>query len=580
MRASVAALAALLGGAVLLPSAAGAAVGHTFVQAFGETRAQSALLEPGAEAVDHETGDVFVADNGRGVVDVFSSTGTYLTSFGGDVEAGGLAVDEATGDVFVAEPFEGVVLVFGPDGSGGYALASRWTGAHVPGGSFGGGEVVGVAVDNSTSVSDPSAGDVYVVDSEGAPLNKGETKFAAAEVLKPGPGGEEGEFVRDVVGKGLEEPSGVVVDSATGRVYIAAGEQGAIEAFSSAGVFEARLKGAGSPFGPFEEGDVGAMAVDEGNGDLLVVDPEHDLVSELNGAGEWVGWVTGTPVGPFGEARGVAVGASEDVYVADGSADVVDVFGPGVTVPDVTVKVPENVTGTGATLRGVVDGEGEAVSYHFEVGETESYAGSGTAVMQTHGGGEEHVQASITGLKPATKYYFRLVGEDKGGASCSVGLVFATEGAEATGQASSAACTGPRATVDGESVTEVGAIEATLRAQIDPREHQTTAYFLYGSESCAGDSSRCASAPQPPRQLGSADSDVPVSVVLHELQPDTTYHYRVIASDSLGVSEGIERTFTTHAASPAVLPDGRAWEMVSPRTSRARRSKHCRAKRG
>ena len=68
-----------------------------------------------------------------------------------------------------------------------------------------------------------------------------------------------------------------------------------------------------------------------------------------------------------------------------------------------------------------------------------------------------------------------------------------------------------------------------------------------------------------------------MSVPLAGLQPATTYHYRFAAEDEREVEEGaktLTRSFTVHgpdqtfATQPATLgfslPDGRAWEMVSP----------------
>ena len=94
-----------------LVGVASGATGHAFVASLGEAPAGRALGEPTALAVDHATGDLFVADRGRGVVDVFGATGSFLMHFGGFVEANGLAVDEATGDVYLTEPFEDAVLV-------------------------------------------------------------------------------------------------------------------------------------------------------------------------------------------------------------------------------------------------------------------------------------------------------------------------------------------------------------------------------------------------------------------------------------------------------------------------------------
>ena len=72
---------------------------------------------------------MFVADAEAGVVDVYDTSGNYLTQFGaGELEGVGIGVDEATGTVYVADDFANEVFVYKPDGSGGYAPIGEWNG--------------------------------------------------------------------------------------------------------------------------------------------------------------------------------------------------------------------------------------------------------------------------------------------------------------------------------------------------------------------------------------------------------------------------------------------------------------------
>jgi DNA-binding beta-propeller fold protein YncE len=556
--------------AAVLPAQALGETGREFVSNWSQAPVGTALGEPGAVAVDHATGEVFVADRTRGLVDVLSSSGIYQTSFGeGVLEARALAVDEATGDVYAAESFSDAVVVYAPDALGGYVLLSQWSGVNAPGKRFG--DVTGIAFDNSTSASDPAAGNVYVVEGETPGSEHG-----AVDVFKPRPAGpeeaQEGALVRSLTSGKLEEPNGVAVSAATGMVYVADSVRGVVDMYSSSGAFEGTLTGSGSPLGSFRgheeaEGNVTAIAVDETTGDLLVAEDERGVVSELSAAGEWLGWITGTPSGPFGEElSGLGVASSGGLYVTDPSAHVVDVFGPSEVVPDVSAKPPSDVTATSATLRGVVNGEGKPVSYHFELGEGEAYGGLTTTVVQTAGAGEEQVQAPVTGLRPDTRYYFRLVAEDEDGESCSLGRYFTTaEGGQPSGLALSLACQRAGAAIDSESSGEVGSGEATLLAQVDPDGHDTGVQFQYGRRNCVASPQSCTTVPAAPVDVGAGEADVPVSVRVGGLEPDTTYYYRVLASNSQGVSDGVERTLTTQSLDGGfVLPDGRAWEMVSP----------------
>ena len=545
-----------------------AETGHGFLASLSEGPAGHPLGEPGAVAVDHATNEVFFADSDAGVIDVFDSSGAFEMQFGEGLEAAGVAVDEATGDVYVAESAGNAVLVFARDGSGGYGLLSRWTGAGVPGGRFG--AVRGVAVDNSTSLADPAAGDVYVVDGESVGAEGG-----AVDVFKPeGPGpeeGSEGELLRVLAGAKLDQPNGVAVDATTGGVFVADNDAGAIYRYDEMGSFEAKLKGSGSLQAPLggkekDQANVTAIAVDETTGDLLVSELERDVVGELDQAGEWVGSVTSTPSGPFGQLAGVAVTATGNVYVADSAKHVLDVFGSSVQLPDVFTLKPAKLTETTATLKGTVDGDGKPMSYHFELGESEAYATLSTPVQEDSSGNEQQVEAPVSGLKPGTKYFFRLIGQNENGVSCSGGRIFATAGGEpANGSALSLACQRPGASIDGESVTEVGENAATLDADINPLGHETTYEFLYGPESCQANPTGCTSIPQPSGDAASGETDVNENATIAGLQPDTTYHYRVIATNSQGTNEGTEHTFTTRApAASFALLDSRSWELVSP----------------
>ena len=123
---------------------ASAATGHKFLSDLSETSAGSLLVEPGTVTVDHASGDVFVADPGAGMVDVYNSAGGFVTQFGeGRLFAAGIGVDEASGSVYVADTFENEVLVFKPNGPSSYQLISEWSGQGLPGEEFG--EVAGVA---------------------------------------------------------------------------------------------------------------------------------------------------------------------------------------------------------------------------------------------------------------------------------------------------------------------------------------------------------------------------------------------------------------------------------------------------
>jgi hypothetical protein len=140
-------------------------------------------------------------------------------------------------------------------------------------------------------------------------------------------------------------------------------------------------------------------------------------------------------------------------------------------------------------------------------------------------------------------------------------------------------------TIEAQYAVDAEPEEGTVRAKINPHFWPDTTYYVqYGSEDCGEVGADCSELPAPPgAPLGGAvnfgvDTE---DVVLANLDPATTYHYRFVAvSGGGGPVFGADRTFTTRpAAAPpntscpnqafrtdasATLPDCRAYEMVSP----------------
>jgi hypothetical protein len=113
------------------------------------------------------------------------------------------------------------------------------------------------------------------------------------------------------------------------------------------------------------------------------------------------------------------------------------------------------------------------------------------------------------------------------------------------------------------SAIDVTADSATLRAQINPDTADTTYRFEYGPAPCS--TSVCAVLPVTDGQIPAGHRFVSVSEQLLDLASDTTYHYRLVAENSFGTTEGPERTLITQAFGLGFeLSDSRAWEMVTP----------------
>jgi hypothetical protein len=102
---------------------------------------------------------------------------------------------------------------------------------------------------------------------------------------------------------------------------------------------------------------------------------------------------------------------------------------------------------------------------------------------------------------------------------------------------------GSRPDVTGTSTSDITASSAVLKATIHPEGHETTYFFEYGQTEAYGSQTAQASA-------GDDDNAHPVNVPVSGLHASTTYHYRVVATNSGGTTRGPDKTFTTLAAPP------------------------------
>jgi hypothetical protein len=93
-------------------------------------------------------------------------------------------------------------------------------------------------------------------------------------------------------------------------------------------------------------------------------------------------------------------------------------------------------------------------------------------------------------------------------------------------------------TVSTGGANGVTADAARLHGTVNPRGLATTYYFEYGTSRRYGSRTPDASA-------GAGTSNKSVSAAVGGLKPNTTYHYRIVASNPSGVASGGDRSFST-----------------------------------
>jgi hypothetical protein len=553
-------------GLVLAGGAASAAVTHKYLSQL------TGFENPTAIAVD-SAGEVYVVDTVARTVDRFSSTGVPLAfsasgsyiegskltgiPSGGSTEAftepHGVAVDDENGLVYVSAGALHVVDVFSSTGE--YLRQLTGTPNTAP--------VSGLFQDPYGMTVDQVTHRLYVTD----PHSEVVDVFSSTGVW-------ESQFGSGVLGAGGPYGESVAVNELTGNAYVGNSGPEVIDVFESSGGFLAPAwTGAGTPGGKFK-GYV-YIGMDPTNGHVYLAETGKDVVNEFDAstAEEYVGQLTGTPGGAFGRPQAIAVDpVSKNVYVADENG-VVDVFGPDMFPPNVTTESVSNLTTTSVTLNGTVNplNQGSA-SCQFEYGTSESYD-STVPCSPAPGSGNSPVavSASLAGLTPGTAYHYRLVATNANGTVSSVDQQFRTMGAKSE-----------------EWVEDVLAREATIRARINPNGTDATYHFEYDTSSYDTTTSHGTSVLVPDTDIGSGTQDVSVSSHAKNLQPETTYHYRVVVVSEIAPGEhetfdGADKTFTTFAplGSGSIescpneklraeqpyglgLPNCRAYEMVSP----------------
>jgi hypothetical protein len=218
-------------------------------------------------------------------------------------------------------------------------------------------------------------------------------------------------------------------------------------------------------------------------------------------------------------------------------------------VPLPTISAATGVTTNSATLHGSVNPQGAQAGWHFEYSKDGSNWTNAPATDQNPGTGSSDVavETLLNGLDPNTKYLARLTITylgGKGGSATSAQTSFTT-GAEAP----------VISLLEASPITDSA---ATLRAYIDDRNSATTYYFEYGPDESYGTT-------VPLGEDGDAGDQLGPEGVLEQisgLEPETTYHFRVTATNQAGTVHSDDASFTTRATAEMNWP-ARGLELVN-----------------
>jgi hypothetical protein len=175
---------------------------------------------------------------------------------------------------------------------------------------------------------------------------------------------------------------------------------------------------------------------------------------------------------------------------------------------------------TTATIRGRIERNGVTNNYYFEYGTTSAY---GQQTAERESGGEGEQEEVIGDLTPGTLYHYRIVATNSYGTSYGADRTFST---------------GPEPLVETEAPEAVGYDRATLSGAIDPRGAEIDYYFEYGATEAYGRRTAESTA-------GSGTTSALETQTVSGLAENTTYHFRIVATNSYGTQYGADRTFAT-----------------------------------
>lgn len=204
---------------------------------------------------------------------------------------------------------------------------------------------------------------------------------------------------------------------------------------------------------------------------------------------------------------------------------------PTGTAPTTSTSAATSITKTTANLNGKINPNGTDTTYWFEYGTT-AELGSVTD-FQSAGNSKtaSSVAVSVSNLKPATKYYFRLNAQNQFGTINGQILNFTTQGpAEPSAP-----------TVSTTSATAIASTSAKLGGSVQTNGAVTTYWFEYSTSPSI--SAGLLSTPQ----LVLTDSATAVNLTtdLIGLKSNTKYYFRITAQNQYGTVRGSTMSFTT-----------------------------------
>src|SRR5262245_51654918 len=192
--------------------------------------------------------------------------------------------------------------------------------------------------------------------------------------------------------------------------------------------------------------------------------------------------------------------------------------------PVITTNPATFVASFSARLNASINPHGLTTTFHFQYGRTTAY-GLTTAPQTQTGNTSRNVTANISSLTANTTYHFRIVASNADGTRMGADRVFTT-----------LTMTGPPVVITNPA-SSVTASSATLHGSLDPHGLTTTVHFQYGTTTSYGHHTTSQT------QTGNTYRNIASNIT--GLAAHTTYHFRIVATNTGGARMGADKTFAT-----------------------------------